>query len=70
MKKFKKLNRSEMKNVLGGDPPLPCVLTCSGGGGGSGTVRLPSCPESYIIACLSVFPNALTASCSCYGGPV
>jgi len=37
MKKFKKLSRDEMKNVLGGYPPPGCqASTCSGGGCNAG----------------------------------
>jgi len=74
MLNLNKLSRAEMKNVKGGNEPVPCTVLCYQSGGLIATVRTSTCSANPVTFCPGGidFPNppagggiADSASCSC-----
>lgn len=77
MSEFKKLSRTEMRNVTGGDLPAQCVVKCYNVYGNApygtyyGFMDEPNCDFDYTSSCKYHYgwEESNYATCTCSGPP-
>ncbi|HNX44354.1 MAG TPA: hypothetical protein PKI35_07970 [Bacteroidales bacterium] len=69
-----KLNKDEMKKVLGGTPGgggSTCKITCKNNDTNQiyGTLEVSKCNDNDLTKCINAYPDTTVAVCGCSGDP-